>query len=114
MHQVFILNQKYKIKDYFIKTTIAVKTNKIAKIYSVIFLALVFFIKILRLLPKIAQIHIDGKQTIAAVITKNIVAIIKFSSAGKKPEATVIATAQAFGFITVSYTHLTLPTILLV
>ena len=96
MHQVFILKQKYKIKDYFNNTTIAVKTNKIAKIYSVIFLALVFFIKILRLLPKIAQIHIDGKQTIAAVITKNIVAIIKFSSVGKKPEATVIATAQAF------------------
>ena len=52
MHQVFILKQKYKIKDYFNKTTIAVKTNKIAKIYSVIFLALVFFINILRLLPK--------------------------------------------------------------
>ena len=79
--------------------TIAVKTNKIAKIYSVIFLALVFFIKILRLLPKIAQMHIDGKQTIAAVITKNIVATIKFSSAGKNPDATVIATVQAFGLI---------------
>ena len=44
MHQVFILKQKYKIKDYFNNTTIAVKTNKIAKIYSVIFLALVFLI----------------------------------------------------------------------
>ena len=43
--------------------------------------------------------HIDGKQTIAAVITKNIVAITKFSSVGKKPDATVIATVQAFGFI---------------
>ena len=41
----------------------------------------------------------DGKQTIAAVITKTIVAIRKFSSVGKKPEATVIATAHAFGLM---------------
>tara|TARA_B100000427_G_scaffold296745_1_gene276670 strand:- start:9 stop:311 length:303 start_codon:yes stop_codon:yes gene_type:complete len=99
MHQVFILNQKYKIKDYFIKTTNAVKTNNIAKIYSVIFLVLVFLINSLKLFPKIAQIHIEGKQTIAAVTTKNIVAITKFSSVGKKPDATVIATVQAFGLI---------------
>jgi hypothetical protein len=99
MHQVFILNQKYKIKDYFIKTTIAVKTNKIAKIYSVIFLALVFLINNLKLFPKIAQMHMEGKQTIAAVMTRNIVAIMKFSSVGKKPDATVIATVQAFGLI---------------
>ena len=99
MHQVFILNQKYKIKDYFNNTTNAVKTNKIAKIYSVIFLAKVFLIKILKLLPKMAQIQIEGKQTNAAVITKNIVAIIKFSSEGKNPDATVIATVQAFGLI---------------
>ena len=72
MHQVFILNQKYKIKDYFNKTTNAVKTNKIAKIYSVIFLALVFLIKILKLFPKTAQIHIDGKQTTAAVTLKTL------------------------------------------
>ena len=83
MHKLFILNKKYKIKDYFNNTTNAVKTNKNAKIYSVIFLALVFLIKILKLFPKIAQIQIEGKQTTAAVITKNIVAIIKFSSAGK-------------------------------
>ena len=63
MHQVFILNQKYKIKDYFNNTTNAVKTNKIAKIYSVIFLAFVFLINILKLFPKIAQIQIEGKQT---------------------------------------------------
>ena len=99
MHQVFILNQKYKIKDYFNKTTNAVKTNKIAKIYSVIFLALVFLINILKLFPKIAQMHIEGKQTTAAVTIKNIVATTKFSSVGKKPEATVIATVQAFGLI---------------
>ena len=87
------------IKDYFNNTTNAVKTNIIAKIYSVIFLALVFLINILKLFPKIAQIHIEGKQTMAAVVTRNIVAIIKFSSVGKKPDATVIATVQAFGFI---------------
>mgnify|MGYP001366883754 CR=1 FL=1 len=95
----FIKLLEKQLKDYFNNTTIAVKTNKIAKIYSVIFLALVFFIKILRLFPKIAQMHMDGKQTIAAVITKNIVAIRKFSSVGKKPEATVIATAHAFGLM---------------
>tara|TARA_B000000437_G_C11653695_1_gene308640 strand:+ start:828 stop:1130 length:303 start_codon:yes stop_codon:yes gene_type:complete len=99
MHEVFILNQEYKIKDYFNNTTIAVKTNKIAKIYSVIFLVFVFLIKILKLFPKIAQIQIDGKQITAAVITKNRVATRKFSSVGKKPDATVIATVHAFGLI---------------
>ena len=43
--------------------------------------------------------HIEGKQTTAAVMTKNNVPTIKFSSVGKKPEATVIATVQAFGLI---------------
>tara|TARA_B100000029_G_scaffold73868_1_gene65593 strand:- start:1 stop:303 length:303 start_codon:yes stop_codon:yes gene_type:complete len=99
MHEVFILNQKYKIKDYFSKTTIAVKINKTAKIYSVIFLVLVFLIKILRLFPNIAQIHIEGKQTTAAVIVINIVATKKFSSVGKNPDATVIATVHAFGLM---------------
>ena len=46
-----------------------------------------------------AQIQIEGKQTTAAVIVKNIVAIAKFSSVGKKPDATVIATVHAFGLI---------------
>ena len=87
------------MKDYFRSTTNAVKTNKIARIYSVIFLALVFFMKILKLFPNTAQIHIEGKQTTAAVIVKNIVANKKFSCVGKKPEATVIATVHAFGLI---------------
>ena len=55
--------------------------------------------KILKLLPKIAQIHIDGKQITAAVIVKNIVAITKSSPDGKKPDATVMATVHALGFI---------------
>ena len=84
---------------YFNKTTIAVKTNKTAKIYSVIFLVLLFLINILKLFPKMAQMHIEGKQTTAAVTTKKIVATTKFSSVGKKPDATVIATVQAFGLM---------------
>ena len=59
----------------------------------------VFLINILKLIPKIAQMHMEGKQTIAAVMTRNIVAIMKFSSVGKKPDATVIATVHAFGLI---------------
>ena len=55
--------------------------------------------KTLRLFPNIAKIHIDGKQTTAAVIVMNITAIKKFSSVGKKPEATVIAIVQALGLI---------------
>ena len=43
--------------------------------------------------------HIEGKQTMAAVTTKKIVATRKFSSVGKKPDATVIATVQAFGLM---------------
>ena len=34
----------------------------------------------------------------AAVTVKNIVATKKFSSLGKKPDATVIATVHALGF----------------
>jgi len=67
--------------------------------YSVIFLVFVFLIKILKLFPKMAQMHIEGKQTNAAVIVINVVAIIKFSSVGKKPDATVIATVHAFGLM---------------
>ena len=57
------------------------------------------FINSLKLFPKIAQTHIEGKQTNAAVIVKKDVAIKKFSSAGKKADTTVIAIVQAFGLI---------------
>ena len=58
-----------------------------------------FLIKILKLFPKIAQIQIDGKQTTAAVIVINIVAIKNFSTVGKKPDAAVIAIVHALGLI---------------
>ena len=51
-----------------------VKTNSIARIYSIIFLVLTSLIKSLRLFPKIAQIQIEGKQIKAAVDVKKIVA----------------------------------------
>ena len=63
------------------------------------FLTLGFFIIFLIEAPKAAQMHIEGKQTIAAVTTKKIVATRKFSSVGKKPDATVIATVQTFGLM---------------
>ena len=47
--------------------TIAVNINKIAKIYSMNFFILLFFINSLKVLPKIAHKQIDGKQTKAAV-----------------------------------------------
>ena len=78
---------------------IPVIINKNAKIYSIFFLIFWSLINILKLLPKIAQTHIDGKQTKAAVIVKKAVANKKFSSAGKKPDTTVIAIVHAFGFM---------------
>ena len=63
------------------------------------FLTLVFLIIVLIEAPKIAHIHIEGKQTNGAVIATKEVAIIKFSSFGKNAVAAVIATIQAFGFI---------------
>ena len=51
------------------------------------------------MLPNNAQSEIEGKQIKGAVKARNIVAIKKFSSKGKKPATAVIATAQALGFI---------------
>ena len=79
--------------------TIAVNINKIAKIYSIIFFVLLFLINSLKLLPKTAHTHIEGKQTNAAVIVRKAVAIKKFSSEGKKAETTVTAIVHAFGLI---------------
>ena len=64
-----------------------------------ILLIFVFLIIVLIEAPKIAHIHIEGKQTKGAVIATKDVAKIKFSSLGKKAVAAVIATTQAFGFI---------------
>ena len=76
-----------------------VKTSKIASKYSIIFLILVSLIINLIEDPKSAHIQIEGMQTNGAVPATNIVAIIKFSSVGKNPDATVNAIDQAFGFI---------------
>ena len=59
----------------------------------------IFLIIVLIEAPKIAHIHIEGKQTKGAVIATKDVAKIKFSSLGKKPEATVTAIDHAFGLI---------------
>ena len=67
--------------------------------YSIIFLVFKSLTKILKELPNIAHKDIDGKQTNGAVVAKNIVALKKFSSSGKKPATAVIATVHAFGFI---------------
>ena len=58
-----------------------------------------FLIYSLKLLPKIAHTHIEGKQTNAAVNVKKAVATIKFSPDGKKADTTVIAIVQALGLI---------------
>ena len=48
--------------------------------------------------PNKAHRLIAGKHTAAAVKVVNKIAITKFSSRGKKPEATKIAIVQALGF----------------
>ena len=53
----------------------------------------------LRPLPNKAHKQIVGKHIIAAVTVTNIIPTKIFSSVGKKPEATVTAIDQAFGFI---------------
>ena len=77
----------------------AVKTNKIAKIYSIVFFVLMFLINNLKLFPKITQRHIEGKHMSAPVVVTKIIPTKIFSSVGKKPEATAIAIDQAFGLI---------------
>ena len=49
--------------------------------------------------PKSAHIQMEGMQTNGAVPATNIVAIIKFSSLGKKAVAAVNATTHALGLI---------------
>ena len=64
-----------------------------------IFLIFVFLIINLIEEPKSAHIAIEGIQTNGAVPATNIVAMTKFSSAGKKAVAAVRATTQALGFM---------------
>ena len=53
----------------------------------------------LKALPNKAHKLIVGKHIIAAVIVTNNTPIKIFSCVGKKPEATVMAIDQAFGFM---------------
>ena len=64
-----------------------------------IFLIFVFLIINLIEEPKSTHIQIEGMQTNGAVPATNIVAMIKFSSLGKKAVAAVKATTQALGLI---------------
>ena len=73
-------------------------SNK-ANIYSIIFLVFKLLTNILSVLPNNAQREIEGKQINGAVKARNIVALKKLSSKGKKPATAVIATVQALGFI---------------
>ena len=77
----------------------AVISNNRANKYSIIFLIFEFLIINLIEDPKSAHIQIDGIQTNGAVPATKIVAIIKFSSFGKKAVAAVNATTQALGLI---------------
>ena len=74
-------------------------TNNTANKYSTYFL--IFESLIIDFIdePKIAHIHIEGKQINGAVIATNPVAIIKFSSLGKNAVAAVKATTHALGLI---------------
>jgi hypothetical protein len=94
-----ILEGCIKIKDYLIKINKPVKTNSIASRYSIIFFIFSLFTNFLRPLPNKAHKLIVGKQIRAAVIVTKTTPIKIFSSAGKKPDATVKAIDQAFGFI---------------
>ena len=76
-----------------------VNTNRTASKYSIIFLIFISVINLLKPLPNNAHKLIVGKQITAAVIVTNTTPIKIFSSVGKKPEATVKAIDQAFGFI---------------
>ena len=76
----------------------AVIKSNIAKKYSTIAFFLLFFIKFLIPEPKAAQTDIDKGQIISAVIEIKRIAIINFSSFGKKPEATIVEIVHAFGF----------------
>jgi hypothetical protein len=95
----FILEQGLKIKDYLNSINKPVKTNKTARKYSIIFFIFTSVINLLKPLPNNAHKLIVGKHITAAVIVTNETPINIFSSAGKKPEATVTAIDQALGFI---------------
>ena len=84
---------------YSITIITAVATNNKANKYSIIFLIFVFLSINLNEEPKRAHKQIEGKQTNGAVPATNIVAIIKFSSLGKKAVAAVNATTHALGLI---------------
>ena len=76
----------------------AVIKSNIARKYSTIAFFLSFFTKFLIPAPKAAQTVIDNEQIIKAVIEMKKIAIINFSSLGKKLEATMVEIVQAFGF----------------
>ena len=76
----------------------AVIKSNIAKKYSTNDFFLLLFTKFLIPEPKIAQTDIDIGQIIKAVIEIKRIAVINFSSFGKKPEATIVEIVQAFGF----------------
>ena len=95
-----ILKRLIKIKGYYlIRINIPVNINKIAKRYSIFFFVFVLPTNFLKPLPNKAQRLIVGKQITAAVIVTKVTPIKIFSSVGKKPDATVTAIDQAFGFI---------------
>ena len=76
----------------------AVIKSNIAKKYSTNDFLLLVFTKFLIPEPKTAQTDIDIGQIIKAVIEIKRIAVINFSSFGKKPEATIVEIVQAFGF----------------
>ena len=94
-----ILEGGIKIKDYLIRINIPVKTNNIARKYSVNFFVFSLLINVLNPLPKRAHKLIEGKHINAAVTVTNATPIKIFSSVGKKPDATAIAIDHAFGFM---------------
>jgi hypothetical protein len=94
-----ILEGDKKIKDYLIKIYKPVKTNNTASKYSINFFIFSLFTNFLNPLPnKAHKLHV-GKLINAPVIVTNATPRKIFSSVGKKPEATVTAIDQAFGFI---------------
>ena len=76
----------------------AVIKSNIAKKYSTKAFFLLFFTKFLIPEPNAAQTEIDNGQITKAVIEIKRIAIINFSSFGKKPEATIVEIVHAFGF----------------
>ena len=87
------------IINYFSNTIkMAVIKSNIAKKYSTIAFFLSFFTKFLIPEPNAAHIDMDIGQIIKAVIEMKKMAVIRFSSLGKKPDATIDEIVQAFGF----------------